>query len=233
MNKQELTDWAIDIFWPSYKNLCKTPFPTKWMGGPRGAAVKKIQILNPSEDLRQRILAGIQAQIIHRNKLYQKLGSMQAWNNHTEKNKFYCNRNGETWINQIGWDDEIPQIEGDGLKQGIKKCHCGRDVHGPQFDECDTHYCMDKRGRIKDILGKVLKDGKMVDVYPSMPPRILREYYVKQDINSIHIKSLIKPGNISDIMKIINVWSNTAHNAHVRERNVYRYSINKPNNNHK
>lgn len=177
MTKEELTDWAMNIFWPLYTDLCKTPFPTKWKGGPRGAAVKKIQVLNPSEELRARIILGIQAQILHRKKLYQKLGSMQAWNTHTEKNKFYCNRNGETWINQIGWDDEIPQLEQDREVTVGSKCFCGLPVHGPRFDKCTNHLSF-KDGKLTGGLSEELRD------YYRKHPEI-RNFTREQSINFV------------------------------------------------
>ena len=33
MTKTELETWAIETFWPRYKNMMKVPYVTKWTGG--------------------------------------------------------------------------------------------------------------------------------------------------------------------------------------------------------
>ncbi len=110
MKKDELQKWAIEIFWSAYTGLVKTPVPTKFTAGARGEAVKKVLTLNPPADLRKRIIDSISAQMKHRRDLFNKCGSMQKYISETDKVKFYCNRNGATWLNQYGWEDEIPSM---------------------------------------------------------------------------------------------------------------------------
>lgn len=130
MTKDELKEWATEVFWPAYKDLCRTPFPTKWTGGARGEAVTKIQQMDPSEELRKRILHAIAAQREHRSKLYEQCGSAKAYEERTKYVKLYSNRDGRTWLHNSGWDDEIPSLTE--LRQEEEKrpknedlCQCG------------------------------------------------------------------------------------------------------------
>lgn len=158
MNKAELEGWFETAFWPAYKQLVKTPFPTKYKQGTKGSALKKILSLNPSEELRERIMAALGAQIRHRRSLYESLGSEQAYIEYTAYNRFYTNRHGETWINQMGWTDEIPSIQEvneERLATGlIHTCGhvdkrtgevCQNQAIGPSVPYCVTHY-PDTRG---------------------------------------------------------------------------------------
>jgi hypothetical protein len=169
MNKTELEEWAIKEFWPAYKNLCKTPFVTKWTGGARGEAVSAIARLNPSEDLRQRILASIQAQTLHRKRLYEQMGSEQRYENEVKYNKFYSNRDGKTWINNKGWTDEIPSLterQVEAKKDSL--CACGDPVkHGNLCDQCFARKIDDQSGWTE----------KLRESYKRIPPRKEGEDY--------------------------------------------------------
>lgn len=110
MTKDELEKWVINELWPVYKQLCKTPYPTKYDGGVRGECIKAVQKLNPSTELREQMLQAVNSQIIHRQKLYQQLGSKQKYEAYTKGNSIYLNRHGKTWVNNRGWTDEIPSI---------------------------------------------------------------------------------------------------------------------------
>lgn len=144
MTNEDLATWFMDEFWPLYLKLMKTPFATKFKQGTRGEALKKMLSLKPSQDLRERILLSLQAQIIHRQKLFDRCGSAQAYNEATEYNKFYCNRMASSWIFQMGWDDEIPGLDQvqEELPQNNVICSepgCKNNVHGPRFDHCINH----------------------------------------------------------------------------------------------
>jgi hypothetical protein len=166
VNKEELAGWFDAHMWPLYKDLCATPFPTKWKQGPRGDALKKVLTLNPSEELRDRILDSISSQIIHRKELYEKAGSMQAYIEITSAQKFYCNRQCVTWINQMGWEDEIPtlteirtdreQIEATGK---CKHQGCNSPLHGPRFDVCTHHVSFDEFGKMYGLHTELMRDA--------------------------------------------------------------------------
>lgn len=113
MNKTDLTAWFLNDFWPIYLNLMKVPNVTKWGAGDRGEALKKALTLNPGEDLRKRMTASVVAQMAHRRSVYEKCGSMQAYMKKTDRDTFYCNRNGKTWIFNLGWEAEIPAVSHD------------------------------------------------------------------------------------------------------------------------
>jgi len=142
MNKDELTDWFMNVFWPGYKDLCKTPFVTKWTGGARGEALTKILQIKPAHDLRERIMMAIREHKIHRQKVYQDCGTAQKYNEHVKYNKFYCNRDARTWLHNSGFDDEIPDTvkekeeEATGGFEICKEPGCNRPLHGPRFDQC-------------------------------------------------------------------------------------------------
>ena len=151
MTKEELEKWHDDIYWPAYNELVKTPFVTKYKSGPKGESKKRLIQMNPSFELRKRIVDAIQAQALHRRKYYEKLGSMQAWNEKTQYNNFYCNRHSKTWLNQMGWDDEIPSISEELQEQAeTDLCGCGQPVHGPRFTKCVD--CLAKAGRYEQDL---------------------------------------------------------------------------------
>ena len=141
MTNSELESWFDDIFWPVYSALVKTPFVTKYGTGNKGAAKKECLRIDPSADLRQRILLSLEAQIRHRRALYDKIGSMDAYVKATDRNIFYCNRHARTWLCQMGWDDEIPSIMeySQELKVGAQCKHCESTVFGPKFDVCEYH----------------------------------------------------------------------------------------------
>ncbi len=157
MTNSELAEWFSESFWAPYKVLVKTPFVTKYKAGPKGEALKIILRLNPSEALRDRISMAIAAQIDHRKKLIQDCGSMQAYLEATRYQKFYANRMGSTWLNQMGWEDEIPslaetRIEGAAVESAFCATpDCAFPTHGPAFK-----YCTQCVGRTND---DELKEG--------------------------------------------------------------------------
>ena len=147
MTKDELTDWFMEVFWPAYKTLCKTPYVTQWTGGARGECLTKVLQMKPSEKLRERILAAVLEQTHHRKEVYQALGSKQLYEQHTKYNKFYCNRDGRTWLHNTGWMDEIPEPPRRGITavapNGIcAEPGCNQPVHGPKFRVCGFHLTM-------------------------------------------------------------------------------------------
>jgi hypothetical protein len=160
MKKEDLTTWFNDEFWPLYQSFVKTPFPTKYKAGTKGEALKKILRENPSSDLRDRMLSAVREQIKHRKTIYNKAGSAQRYNEITAYQKFYSNRHAVTWLNQMGWEDEIPgTTEVEELESGneIKAkicCHkdCNEPTEGQGIDWCFEHY--------PDTLGytKMMKD---------------------------------------------------------------------------
>ncbi len=111
MDKSTLTDWFLTDFWPLYLELVKTPYKTQFKQGQRGEALKAIMKLKPSQNMRERMISHLAAQIAHRKELYNQCGSRSVYEKRTNRVKFYCNRHGVTWINQMGWFDEIPEIE--------------------------------------------------------------------------------------------------------------------------
>jgi hypothetical protein len=148
MNKSDLEKWVLETFWPAYCGLVKTPVVTSYGSGGRGEAIKKILTLKPSEELRRCIIDAISAQIRHRRTLFNKCGSMQKYVAETNKIKFYCNRNGATWINQMGWKDEIPSLITDEVKytesashQPCKTTGCSNNAIGGAIDVCQACEC--------------------------------------------------------------------------------------------
>lgn len=160
MTTTELEKWALEVFWPAYKDLCKTPFATQWTGGQRGETIKKILELKPSEDLRNRMLYSIAAQKKHRRALYDVCGSMAAYEAKIKYNKLYNNRDGRTWIFNKGWNDEIPSISE--IKEthapGAKCIHCGEEVHGPRFNVCTEHVSITPDGKLNSNCADELRD---------------------------------------------------------------------------
>ena len=111
MTKAELEQWFAEYFWPRYTGMLRIPFPTKWTGGARGAALTKILSLNPPEALRERILGAIQAQALYRTKIFEKCGrSAQKYDEFSKSQTVLHNREGKTWIFNRGWEDDIPSI---------------------------------------------------------------------------------------------------------------------------
>ncbi len=112
MNK-DLTDWLKQDFWPLYLSLCKTPYRTKWGAGDPGKAMKAVNTLKPSKELREEILEWTREVIRHRRRLFEMLKTKEAYEAHTYKlrdNGIYCNKRGQTFINGFGWFCEIPSI---------------------------------------------------------------------------------------------------------------------------
>lgn len=96
-----------------------------------------------------------------------------------------------TWFNGECWDDVLEDQDKKTYTPTLRKCKCGQETIGPNISTCDICYCTDENGKLKEVLGKVLKDGQMVDVYPSMPPSILREYYKNHpEIDHVKLASL-------------------------------------------
>lgn len=110
MTKTELEKWVLEQFWPVYQELCRTPFTTKYKPGERGRCIKAVQQLSPSEQLRADMLAHLHSQIRHRKRLYEICGSKQQYETKTKYDRFYCNRQAASWVNQRGWTDEIPSL---------------------------------------------------------------------------------------------------------------------------
>lgn len=176
MTKDELTNWFTEKFYESYRELTKTPFATKYGMGSKGEALKKFLQMKPSDELRQRILFAIAEQKKHRKKLFNQCGSMQKYIEVTKFNKFYSTRMCSTWINQMGWEDEIPELhEVDErqheLFQGrCKNSECAKPIHGPDFEyctQCLTRKTEDK-GLLKEQLRKMdltLNEGESIHDY--------------------------------------------------------------------
>lgn len=163
MTKEELTNWFLEEFWPRYLTLVKTPFATKWRAGPRGQALQKIISMNPSEELRKTIVLAIEAQIHHRRKVFERYGSMETYTKATERNKLYCNRMGSTWLNQMGWMDEIPSIESkeEMAVEGQLMClieGCNNYSMGPGIPYCASCY-PDTRGITPELKKHLKKSG--------------------------------------------------------------------------
>lgn len=153
MSKQDLEKWFNEEFWPLYLELVKTPEPTKYKAGTKGDALSKVLKEGYSKELRDRIIRALQAQIKHRRDLCQQCGSMQAYMARTAYDKFYCNRNGRTWLNQCGWEDEIPSImeEKASIVSDKPMCkECQTPAHGDSI-YCAYHYSM-KYGTLVDEL---------------------------------------------------------------------------------
>ncbi len=161
MTKEELTIWFHDNFYEGYRALIKTPFVTKYSIGSKGEALKKTLQLKPNEALRQRIMQALAEQKKHRSKLFEQCGSMQKYLELTAYNKFYSTRMCSTWLNQMGWEDEIPELQG-ANEQGVtlfegrcQKQDCSQPVHGPAFDYCTT--CLTKENEDLDLLRNQLR----------------------------------------------------------------------------
>lgn len=115
MIKKHLTEWFDSQFWPKYLLLMKTPFPTKWKAGVGGEALTAILKLKPSENIRDRIIKHLDDQIAHRLEVYQRMGD--NYTEYVKYKKFYCNRQARTWINNMGWVDDFPEIENKPARQ--------------------------------------------------------------------------------------------------------------------
>lgn len=146
MSNADLTLWFNEVLWPSYAELVKTPFATKYRAGSKGEALKKIITLKPSMELQNRIAMAVAEQRKHRKKLFEQSGSMQKYLVVTKYEKFYANRMCVTWINQMGYEDEIPAladtVDRERTMFGAVRCghpDCDFPVHGPSFDYCATH----------------------------------------------------------------------------------------------
>lgn len=144
MTTEELTEWFYEIFWPKYKHFLKVPDKNTAYGpGSRGGALKKILTMKPSKKLREKIIFELDAQTRHRRLLCDKLG-LSEYKKQTAplaKNgngEVYKNYQSTTWLNRMGWLNEIPTITEDNARQG-KKCWCGKETHGPNFDVCTVH----------------------------------------------------------------------------------------------
>jgi len=171
MTNEELTTWFNEQFWVQYQSLVKTPFPTKYKAGAKGEALKRIILIKPSEVLRQRILSAVIEQRKHRKKLYEQCGSMQKYLERTGYDKFYANRMGSTWLNQMGYEDEIPALdemekEGFNIVNGhcCKTVDCGSPVHGPNYSLCAQ--CLTRTGSHNEELKSKLREmglGKSKD----------------------------------------------------------------------
>jgi len=111
MKTSELTSWFLKDFWPLYLELMKTPYSTQFGAGNRGEALKSMIKLNPSEDIRHRMVEHLEMQVVHRRGVNEVCGSRQNYEATVKYQKFYCNRHGATWINNMGWFDEVPEIE--------------------------------------------------------------------------------------------------------------------------
>lgn len=146
MNSVDLTLWFNEVLWPSYGELVKTPFATKYRAGSKGEALKKILTLKPNADLQNRIAMAIREQRKHRKKLFEQSGSMQKYLEVTAYEKFYANRMCITWINQMGYEDEIPAladvVDDKHALFGNPRCSydgCANPIHGPSFVHCFMH----------------------------------------------------------------------------------------------
>lgn len=171
MTKEELIQWFNDEFWEQYQEMVKAPFPTKYKAGAKGEALKRLITIDPSEKLRQRIASAVTEQRRHRKKLYDHCGSMQKYLERVSFDKFYANRGGSAWLNQMGWEDEIPildfaQIEHDQVFGGnrCKVENCVFPIHGPDYEYCAEH--LTKTGEHNETLRIKLREmdlGKSKD----------------------------------------------------------------------
>lgn len=112
------------------------------------------------------------------------------------------------WFNSGDWGSDIGSHAELKERTQVNKCHCGRDVHGPNYDKCDYH------------LGT--KEGKLVGWEVEM----MRKNYIGQDLNCKYLNQLHMPGNFMEIVKLINIWNKTAHNGHVKMYKSNRYNKN-------
>lgn len=162
MTKDELTDWFNAHLWPHYRDLTRAPFPTKWGAGVKGEALKRLLTMKPSEELRNRIMDAISEQIMHRNKLYEQCGSMQKYLEVTKGLKIYLTRHCATWLNQLGFEDEIPTINETLTEHDIvidrRKCkHCDQPVYGPRFEVCQQHVTVDEGGKLRGAMADEMR----------------------------------------------------------------------------
>lgn len=145
MNTQDLTDWFNAVFWVRYCHMLKVPHEkTKWGPGGKGKALKRILTLKPSKELRDKIELELIEQTRHRRLLCDKLGltvylketATLAKNGNGD---IYKNRQAVTWVNQMGWEDEVPEIEKEEIRDK-KYCACGQETMGPAFTQCALCY---------------------------------------------------------------------------------------------
>ena len=137
---EELVTWHNEEFWPTYCKFLETPVKNKWGPGGKGASLAKVLTKKPSKELREKIMFELIAQMRHRRELCNRMG-ISKYLEHTGElaksgnGSVYKNRQATTYINQMGWFDEIPSID---LPSEVKKkfCHCGKPVHGPSFNVC-------------------------------------------------------------------------------------------------
>lgn len=146
MSKADLEQWAIEVFWPEYRRLVETPYKDSDHGpGVKGQCVSTILKLNPSKDLQAKMVKAIELQAKHRQELFERLNkNIPLYNDTTYKSRdrmFYANRHGRTWINAMGWVDDIPEIvtEKEARKQGKRCIVCGEPTYGVRFDHCFDH----------------------------------------------------------------------------------------------
>jgi len=146
MTNADLTLWFHEVLWPSYGELVRCPHPTKYRAGSKGESLKKVITLKPSAELQRRIVQAITEQRKHRRKLYEKSGSMGKYLEVTRYEKFYANRMCVTWLNQMGWEDEIPAIDEvvDHKRTMFGGARCQHDgcalaIHGPSYIYCTEH----------------------------------------------------------------------------------------------
>jgi hypothetical protein len=167
MSNADLTLWFNEVLWPSYGEFVKTPFVTKYKAGSRGEALKKILSLKPSMELQNRIAMAIIEQRKHRKKLFEQCGSMQKYLEITKFDKFYSNRLCVTWINQMGWEDEIPAladvVEDKNVLFGHTRCShngCANSIHGPSFIHCFMH--VSRTGESDKELSQKLRELQLI-----------------------------------------------------------------------
>lgn len=157
---KELEDWHDQTYWPKYCQMLLTPTKTKWGPGGRGKSKAKILRMKPSKALREKIIQAIDKQTAHREQLCARLGIENYLKRtgdlaKTGNGDIYQNRQSLTWLNAMGWEDEIPNIPAF-MTPVNKTCSCGQPVHG------DNSKCMDclseiaHRARMDDYL-KVVK----------------------------------------------------------------------------
>jgi len=177
MTKTELEQWHDLEYWPIYLKFVKTPFATKWGAGGKGESQTKMLQINPSKELRDRIIMSLTAQMRHRRVLYDKLGSAKAYDDHTSElakggEAVYKNRQSRTYLHNKGWNDEIPPITEEQKTSDTTYCQtCNkREVHGPKFSECsecltDDKYLEDCRKYMRDNGLTKGKDEPVPDYY--------------------------------------------------------------------
>lgn len=171
MTTEELITWFHNEFWEQYRELIKTPFVTKHKIGSKGEALKKMLQMKPSEALRARILSAIIEQRKHRKLMFEQCGSMQKYLEITKFDKFYCTRMCSTWINQMGWEDEIPQLDSVAISHdvlfGSDRCSnddCVFPIHGPGYTLCSQ--CLSRTNKHNEELKNKLREmglGKSKD----------------------------------------------------------------------